>query len=109
MTEPLVVRISDLRYAVNRVLDATETVLGPEVALDADYYWHLPVDAAFDVYTEPQALTTGQLSDDLEVVPDLSDGVHPTSAGFQKMSNVWYAGIVPEPSAIGRASCRERV
>jgi len=75
MTEPLVVRISDLRYAVNRVLDATETVLGPEVALDADYYWHLPVDAAFDVYTEPQALTTGQLSDDLEVVPDLSDGV----------------------------------
>lgn len=75
MTEPLVVRISELRHALNRVLDATETLLGPEVALHAEYYWHLPVDAAFDVYTEPQALTMGQLSDDLEVVPDRSDGV----------------------------------
>ncbi|WP_350280486.1 hypothetical protein [Kribbella sp. HUAS MG21] len=75
MTEPPVVRIADLRRALSRVLDATEALLGPEVALHADYYWHLPVDAAFDVYTEPQNLTMGQLSDDFGAVPDPSDGV----------------------------------
>jgi len=74
--EPPVVRISDLRDALGLALDATETLLGPEVALQADCYWHLPVDAAFDVYAEPHALTMGQLSDDLEaVVRDPSDGV----------------------------------
>ncbi len=75
MAAPLVVRISDLRQALGRALDATETLLGPEVALHADYYWHLPVDAAFDVYAEPPTLTMGQLSDDLEAVRDPSDGV----------------------------------
>ncbi|HEY0688841.1 MAG TPA: hypothetical protein VGD71_07335 [Kribbella sp.] len=74
MAEPLVVKISDLRHALGRALDAAETLLGSEVALRADYYWHLPVDTAFDVYTEPQALTMGQLSDDLEAVRDPNDG-----------------------------------
>jgi hypothetical protein len=42
IAEPLVVRISDLRDALGLAIDATETLLGPEVALYADYYWHLP-------------------------------------------------------------------
>ena len=81
MDEPLVVRISDIRHALGRALDAIETLLGPEVALHSDYYWHLPVDAAFDVNTEPLTLTMGQLSDDLEAVRDPSDGVS---------ENVWH-------------------
>ena len=31
---------------------------------------------------------------------ETSDGIHPTSAGFQKMANTWYAAVVPEPSSI---------
>jgi hypothetical protein len=75
MADALVVRISDLRHALDRALDATETLLGAEVALHADYYWHLPVDAAFDVYAEAPALTMGQLSDDLNAVGNPSEGV----------------------------------
>jgi hypothetical protein len=66
MAEPLTVRIADLRSALARALDATEKRLGPEVALDTDYYWHLPVDEAFNMTGEPQTFTVGQVSDDLE-------------------------------------------
>ena len=30
-----------------------------------DYYWHLPVELAFDMVEEPRTFTVGQVSDDL--------------------------------------------
>ena len=66
MAEPLTVRIADLRSALVRTLEAAEQRLGPEVILDTDYYWHLPVEDAFDMAREPQTFTAGQVSDDLE-------------------------------------------
>lgn len=68
MAEPLIVRIADLRTALVRVLDAAEKRLGPEIALGADYYWHVPVDDAFSMAEEPQEFTVGQVSDDLQEV-----------------------------------------
>jgi hypothetical protein len=69
--EPLVVRIADLRTAVERVLALAEDLLGPEVAIDGDHYWHVPVTEAFDLANQPQTFTVGQLSDDLaETVHD---------------------------------------
>lgn len=65
MANPHVVRVDDLRTAVDRALSLAAELLGPEVALDVDYYWNVPVEAAFDLCTEPQTLTVGQLSDDL--------------------------------------------
>jgi hypothetical protein len=49
-----------------QALDATEKRLGPEVTLDTDYYWHLPVEDAFNMGGKPQTFTVGQVSDDLE-------------------------------------------
>jgi hypothetical protein len=66
MAEPLTLRFADLRTALVRALDATEKRLGPEVTLDTDYYWHVPVDDAFNMAGEPQTFTVGQVSDDLE-------------------------------------------
>lgn len=62
------VRVSDIRQALDRVLGAVERDLGSEFALDADYYWHLPVTAAFNMEVEPSpgVLTTGSLVDDLD-------------------------------------------
>lgn len=63
-----VLRIADLRGALGLALDAFETEHGPEVAIAHDHYWHLPVDASFDLAREPAALTdltVGQVSDDL--------------------------------------------
>lgn len=73
MSEPLILRIQDLRNAIDRTLVAAEERLGGDVTLTDDYYWHLPVDAAFDMTTEPSALTAGQLSDDLEHLRDATD------------------------------------
>jgi len=65
MAEQLVIRMEELRNAMSRTLVAAEEQLGSEVALTNDYYWHLPVDAAFDMTKEPSSLAAGQLSDDL--------------------------------------------
>ena len=54
-------------------MTATEQRLGTEVALEDDYYWHLPVDEAFDVTREPGSLTVGQLSDDLTSIDTAAD------------------------------------
>jgi hypothetical protein len=71
MAEPLTVSIADRRTALTRALDATENRLGPEVALDTDYYWHLPVEEAFNMAREPHTFTVGQVSEDLkETVQD---------------------------------------
>ena len=76
MAESITVAIADLRSALSRVLDATEACLGPEVSLAVDHYWHLPVEDAFDLTSEPSRFTVGQVSDDLdEVVRDEPDGI----------------------------------
>lgn len=80
MADPLVLRIEDLRAALNRALTATEQALGNEVIIEHDHYWHLPVDVAFDMSKSPEAdsLSVGQLSDDLPVVR--ADASHPEAA-----------------------------
>jgi hypothetical protein len=78
MSEPLVIRIDELRNAITRALVAAEERLGAEVNVADDYYWHLPVDEAFDMSAEPTSLTVGQLSDDLEHLRD-ADTVEPVT------------------------------
>ncbi len=68
MPDQMVLRLDDLRDALDRALRATQARLGEEVVLQDDYYWHLPVEQAFDVHHEPGGLTMGQLSDDLAAV-----------------------------------------
>jgi len=66
MAASLTVTIADLRSALSRALDSTEARLGPEVSLAVDHYWHLPVQDAFDLTSEPKTFTVGQVSDDLD-------------------------------------------
>lgn len=71
MSEPMAVSLADLRSAVVRALEVTEKRLGPRVTLDVDYYWHLPVEEAFNMAREPHSFTVGQVSDDLkETLPN---------------------------------------
>lgn len=64
-------RIDDLRAALALALDAFEAERGPEIAVEHDLYWHLPVDASFDLSREPTALTVGHVSDDLQETREL--------------------------------------
>src|SRR4051794_35516668 len=62
------IRIDELLVALRRILDEVVIKHGGEVQLLGDYYWSVPIDAAFDVNTAPDGLTIGQLSDDIESV-----------------------------------------
>lgn len=76
MAESITVAVADLRCALNRALDATEARLGPEVSLAVDHYWHLQVQDAFNLTSEPTKFTVGQVSDDLnEVVGNQPDRI----------------------------------
>jgi hypothetical protein len=44
-----VVNIGELRRIVNDLLDHVESVNGPELRLDQDYYWDLNSEAMYDV------------------------------------------------------------
>jgi len=59
VTDPLVVHLDDLRSALDVALRTIEQALGPDVELTLDHYWHLPVEAAFDLTAEPGGLTCG--------------------------------------------------
>ncbi|MGW2092641.1 hypothetical protein [Promicromonospora sukumoe] len=63
-----VLQIAELRAAIELALDAFVTEHGDQVPLEHDHYWHLPVDAAFDLRSEPRELSVGQVSDDLDEI-----------------------------------------
>jgi len=64
--ELLAIDLNQLRAALTRVLDACEEQFGSRVIVDGDYFfWHVPVDSAFDMCKQPAEFTVGQLSDDL--------------------------------------------
>lgn len=64
MTEA-VVQVEELRAAIEQILAAVERTHGSSVTLDEDYYWHLPVEAAYDMSAAPEIREVGQVSDDL--------------------------------------------
>lgn len=66
------IRLSEVRAAVAAALDAFEAECGSEVAFARDYYWHVPVSAAFDLSKEPRDFTVGQVSEDLEEMRESS-------------------------------------
>lgn len=49
MVKNPVVNIGELRRIVNDLLDHVESVNGPELRLDQDYYWDLNSEAMYDV------------------------------------------------------------
>lgn len=72
MPEPLVIDLQALRAAILGALDACEELMGRRLPVEIDYYWHLPIDAAFDMTKAPSEFTVGQLSDDLQAVSVVS-------------------------------------
>jgi len=64
MGEKLVIAVSELSEALDRLLGAVVVELGPSIDLGADHYWSIDTREAFDLSREP-SLEAGQLSDDV--------------------------------------------
>ncbi|MGI8311985.1 hypothetical protein [Saccharopolyspora hattusasensis] len=60
-----VVSVEVLRQVLNQALDSLQARAGETVELDKDFFWAIPPDVAYDVYTQPdpEQLTVGQLSE----------------------------------------------
>jgi hypothetical protein len=61
------IRIDDLRAWLSAILDEIERKYGAEFDLDADHYWDIRADAAFDMASNPVP-DVGQLSDDVDTL-----------------------------------------
>lgn len=75
----VVLRVADLRRACVLLLDEVEQRFGEQVALadvPVDYYWNLPLSAAFGMGRVPQEddLDCGTGSDDVAEIAGLVEG-----------------------------------
>ncbi|MFE7582343.1 hypothetical protein ACFU5Y_12405 [Streptomyces gardneri] len=70
-SEPLQIPIDQLRRALDVALRHIEASAGPTVTLKEDLFWSVPVDELYDVASEPQDLTIGQLSESWQHLEDL--------------------------------------
>lgn len=70
MTDAPDITVSELRAAMERILDAVADEFGEELRFPGDFYWHVPVDGAFALDHKPK-LDVGQVADDAESVHDL--------------------------------------
>ena len=80
MAANLTIRVDEIRAALGRVLDVVEDRHGPDLALVNDYYWSVPVAAAFDMTHQAPELTVGQVSDDIDTIRELGRESDVTSA-----------------------------
>ncbi|WP_433498926.1 hypothetical protein ACQP1K_00760 [Sphaerimonospora sp. CA-214678] len=73
----MVLEIADLRRLSTLLLDAVERRHGARIDLsrwNVDYYWDIPLQAAFDIYSDPtRHVGCGQISDDLAELHDALD------------------------------------
>jgi hypothetical protein len=70
-----VVNISELRRIVNDLLDHVESVSGPELRLDQDYYWDLDSEAMYDVSKNVSSVDlVGSLGDSWEFLLNMRRG-----------------------------------
>lgn len=57
------VAIADIRRIANLLLDHLESIRGPVVTLEQDYFWSIDSAERRDVYVEPTEPTIGQVSE----------------------------------------------
>jgi hypothetical protein len=68
------VAFSDLRRVVNRLLDHAQEKLGSDVLIvEEDYYYHIPEDWRYQMYSPPGQPDIGSLHDDWEFCRTLVD------------------------------------
>jgi hypothetical protein len=66
MTDDMVVDLDLLEETFSVLIARLRAAGGPTFRLDRDYYWSIPQDQVFDVYSNPEGLTIGQVSECLD-------------------------------------------
>lgn len=87
-----VVSVEVLRRVLNQALDNLQRQEGETVELAKDFFWAIPPEAAYDVYTQPdpEQLTVGQLSESWNNLAQLNARGEPVPP----YALVWIADLV---------------
>ncbi|MDQ0893948.1 hypothetical protein [Agromyces ramosus] len=93
----LKIELSELRRAIDRVLDHVEEENGGTVTIPADYFWSVPASDIYDVSAPPE-LTIGQLSESWDNLNEERAGMSKHTISF---ASVWLGDIM---KAIGHHS-----
>ncbi|GAA3313963.1 hypothetical protein [Arthrobacter ramosus] len=99
MDEQTRVSIDFLREALDVLLRHLEEVHGPEVRLEKEYFWSIPEERLYDVYTEPSSFSIGQLT---ECIANLQ-GVTANPEEAVSYGLVWIADLL---RAVGQTVVR---
>lgn len=99
MADQLVLSVAELRRVCGQLLDHLDTVEGPDVRLDRDFFWAIPAEKLYNVYATPEGLTVGQLSESWTNLTAILAEQAPVNA----FALVWLADIL---RAIGQAVVR---
>ncbi len=84
MSETNDLSITELRRALQLLLDAVESKFGSELTFNVDHYW-TPA-TPFDVYDQSPELTIGQVADDVDSVQRLAS----SAAGGDNELIIWH-------------------
>jgi hypothetical protein len=70
------INIEEIEKIVLLLLSKLRESKGNEIVLNNDFYWDISLEELYNPYKEPQNITLGQLSDDLDEIQRLnkSDG-----------------------------------
>lgn len=90
MTDRIRIPVSLLKEASDLLLRHLESVEGPDVLLDSDYYWSIRPEQMYNAYVEPTEFTIGQISECAENIQNIvAEPTLATSFGL-----VWLAEIL---------------
>lgn len=86
----LQVNVSEIEKALTQLLKELRNQKGDLIEIEpADYYWSISKEELYDPYKDPQKLTLGQLSDDLEEIRKIArEETGPVSLDFVKISSI---------------------
>jgi hypothetical protein len=89
-SKKIMIKISVLEKAVIVILSSLKEQSIESIDSPVDYYWSIPPDKRFDVYTHPTDFTIGQISEDWGWLEEIAQGTKkPTT-----QSLVWLASVL---------------
>jgi hypothetical protein len=98
--DDVVIAVSELREALDRLLAAITVGFGHSIDLDGDYHWWIETQDAFDMTREP-SVNAGQLSDDVTSMREMLSREDDEIVVWHDLDHV--IGILQRISALAKA------
>jgi hypothetical protein len=90
VSQDLSVSIRRLHEAFERAIDYLAEQEGSAIPLSHDYFWSIPADELYDVYSRPATITIGQVSESWQHIEDLLDG----KTDFLNYHLIWLSDVL---------------